>query len=635
MLDNKFLCQEDPEGYYLDIDNDIYKPCYKTCKRCYGEGNEENNNCIECKLNHYKIEENINNCYEKCEYYYYFDSLGKYNCTLNKICPDNQSKLITQKSKCIDNCANDDIYKYEQNNICVQFLSDDIIIVCPIHLPYEKNKECVEICTSLEFLNKVCKINNRNNQTIKNNIANSIKNDISNHNLEPLLSDLIDGDKNDFIIEDIDIIYQITSSENQNNNEYNNISTILLGNCEKKLKSHYKIDEDENLIIFKVDIFKEGLLIPIIEYEIYHPFTLEKLDLKYCEDIKIELSIPVFLDEDNLYKYNSSDDYYNDLCYSYTTYSGTDIVIKDRQNEFINNNLSLCESNCEYKKYNSENKKALCKCNPKNIIHSITEIKNSKDKLLTAFTDLRNAINLKVMKCYKKLFSKEGLIKNIGSYIILSIILIYNISVILFIVKGYNFIYYTIRKIVKDKLIYKENKNNNKDNRKEKRNIHKKVKSKTLKMSNKNDIIDNRKSTKILKNEEYKNRSRNSVLIIKGKMKSTNINNPSKKRKKTSRKNVFIGSDNNLINYKNSTKLELKLSDKRIISNKRRSSKELFPKQKKIEKKILNYNDFELNSLVYEEALIIDKRSYFQYYISLFRQKHLLIFTFYTYDDYN
>ena len=41
-------------------------------------------------------------------------------------------------------------------------------------MPYEKNRECEEICTSLEFLNKECKINNRNNQTAQNNIANSI-----------------------------------------------------------------------------------------------------------------------------------------------------------------------------------------------------------------------------------------------------------------------------------------------------------------------------------------------------------------------------------------------------------------------------------------------------------------------------
>ena len=46
-------------------------------------------------------------------------------------------------------------------------------------------------------------------------------------------------------------------------------------------------------------------------------------------------------------------------------------------------------------------------------------------------------------------------------------------------------------------------------------------------------------------------------------------------------------------------------------------------------------NDYEINSLNYKEAIIVDKRSYFQYYLSLLKRKHILIFTFYTSDDYN
>ena len=49
----------------------------------------------------------------------------------------------------------------------------------------------------------------------------------------------------------------------------------------------------------------------------------------------------------------------------------------------------------------------------------------------------------------------------------------------------------------------------------------------------------------------------------------------------------------------------------------------------------MNYNDYELNSLLYKEALQIDKRTYFQYYFSLLKIKHMLIFTFYTSSDYN
>ena len=50
---------------------------------------------------------------------------------------------------------------------------------------------------------------------------------------------------------------------------------------------------------------------------------------------------------------------------------------------------------------------------------------------------------------------------------------------------------------------------------------------------------------------------------------------------------------------------------------------------------IIKYNDFELNNLTYEEALKIDKRNYYQYYISLIKSKHDIIFTFFTKNDFN
>jgi len=37
----------------------------------------------------------------------------------------------------------------------------------------------------------------------------------------------------------------------------------------------------------------------------------------------------------------------------------------------------------------------------------------------------------------------------------------------------------------------------------------------------------------------------------------------------------------------------------------------------------IKYNNFELNNLSYEEALNIDKRTYFQYYYSLIRTRHI------------
>ena len=631
--DNLYLCKNNPQGYFLDNDN-IYRPCYESCKSCNIAGNETHHNCIECKPNYRLIDEsktgNDKNCYQICQYYYYFNSTGNYHCTQTSDCPKEQNKLIKSKNKCIDDCSNDDIFKYEENNICIKFSPDEgIIIICPIDLPYEKNRECVETCTSSEFLNKECKINNLDNKNAQNDIIKSIKYDLSHNNLNEIISNVLNGDKNDLIMEDNNIVYQITSSDNQNNNEYNNISSILLGDCETKLKQQNGIDENETLIIFKIDRFEEGLKIPIIEYEIYNPINLEKLDLDICNDTKIGISIPVSIDEDCLFKYNSSDAYYNDICYSYTTENGTDIVVKDRQNEFKENNMSLCESNCQYTNYNSTNKKVLCQCNYKNIINSITDIDGNKDKLLKSFKDLKNAINLEVLKCYKKFFSKEGIIKNLANYILLLIILIHIISLLAFIAKGYKSIYNTVHELKKK---YKHNsgdeskKNKKSDINRNKNNTHKN----TTKDNNQNKI------------KIFNIKQRKSKINIK-KSDKIKLNPPKKKSKnKLSTKNINEETQLKSIN----TKLDLKDSENhRKKDNRIKQKKISFKKSEKVlnenkksktgELNILDFNDYELNNLIYKKALSIDRRTYTQFYWSLLKQKHALIFTFYTYNDYN
>ena len=59
--------------------------------------------------------------------------------------------------------------------------------------------------------------------------------------------------------------------------------------------------------------------------------------------------------------------------------------------------------------------------------------------------------------------------------------------------------------------------------------------------------------------------------------------------------------------------------------------------QDKIEKvkNIMKYIDEEINTLPYDLALKKDKRSYCQYYVSLLKTKHSLIFAFYNNNDYN
>ena len=164
----------------------------------------------------------------------------------------------------------------------------------------------------------------------------------------------------DIIIEEEGIKYHLTSTENQNNKIYQNISNIYLGKCENKLKEKYNIALNQSLLIFKIDIDIEGYSAPIVEYEVYHPITKEKLDLSFCDEEQIKISVPVSIDinENDISKYDPKSEFYIDICSTYTTKFNTDITLKDRQNEFINNNMSLCEDNCDFISYDTSLKKS-------------------------------------------------------------------------------------------------------------------------------------------------------------------------------------------------------------------------------------------------------------------------------------
>ena len=136
----------------------------------------------------------------------------------------------------------------------------------------ENENKYVQKCNSLNFLNNICKIS-ENNINNKEGIFDIFRNDYLNEELNPILLNLT---KKDFTAEDNNIVYTITTSDNQNKFEYNNISSIKLGKCEEKLKNYYNISDNETLLIFKADIYEKGLYIPIIEYEVYNFRTKQK-----------------------------------------------------------------------------------------------------------------------------------------------------------------------------------------------------------------------------------------------------------------------------------------------------------------------------------------------------------------------
>ena len=570
------------------------------------------------------------------------------------------SKFIIETNKCIDECKNDEVYRYEYNNFCynvcpsgtissesneflceigsLEITSTAYIIDSTINDVNDTNTNIViyknistayiniinNECSAINLFDNTCNLNSSESYIkSSDDIINIIKSGIKDHSLDILISKIIEENNEDLTIKDKDVIFQLTSSSIQNNKKFDNISIIKLGDCEDKLREKNNISANDTLLIFKLDIEKEGSLIPLVEYEVYNIKSKTKLNLDICNHTTIDIFLPVSNVENDLFKHNSSSEYYNDLCFTYTTDTETDIILSDRKKEFINNNLTLCDGDCEYKGYEMDIKMSKCECGPKNEIQKISSITLDKKSLLSKFADIKNIMNLKVMKCYSLLLS-NGLLKNAGNYIILAIILINVASIFIFILKGFK----KIRNIIYDIIKYKQNNRNKNIKKKNTNNIYFKNSSNNLINKNINTI----NNQIILKGRKkgggFKNKNKKYLVI----------NNPSHRNKnktkikhnKKHRAKIYKRKVENLL-VTSLTKLKKKneYNLQSLNENKHRKTNNA------IENGIMKYNDQELNSLNYKEALKIDKRTYLQYYFSLIKRKQKIIFIFFLKNDYN
>ena len=229
--------------------------------------------------------------------------------------------------------------------------------------------------------------------------------EINENQIEPILDYLektyvnINLTDKDVIVKTKNVLFEVCSHETQKNNNNPDISSVDLGECENKLKSYYKIDED--LIILKTDIKSSDLSKTFVQYQVYNPYDLTPLKLDICKEEKIIISAPVKLDEsvstlyDSLKEsgynlFNESDKFYTDICSSYTSEYGTDMILEDRKDEILlkKANVSLCQENCKLLNYSSSTNKAQCECSPQiekidsgsiysDIVFFINNIKNN------------------------------------------------------------------------------------------------------------------------------------------------------------------------------------------------------------------------------------------------------------------
>ena len=318
--------------------------------------------------------------------------------------------------------------------------------------------------------------------------------------------------------------------------------------------------------------------IPEIIYEFYYPINSSfiKIDMSICKLITVDVNTSsfdnIFGEKFNEYKLDPMS--YNDICSTTNLENNTDIPLGERKDDYLKNaTLKYCGENCVEPNLYFYNNSIKCSCSIKDSEQN-TEEKFDKKKLMKNFIDVNNFANILLLKCYKKVFKLNNLKKNYGFQIFIFILASYILCLLLFCFK----FYFNITKKISD-LINK--------------------KAKSFKSENNNENLETGKL--------------NSKIKIK------------KKNKKSSSKKRFGNPP--LKKKLNSSKIKFMTTQEKI----KRKSKDFNEKES-----ILEYNRDEFNELSYEDALIYDERNYCQYYCSLLKLNHIIIFSFYCNNkDYN
>ena len=187
------------------------------------------------------------------------------------------------------------------------------------------------------------------------------------------------------------------------------------------------------------------------------------------------------------YGYNPfdiTDDFYNDVCSLYTAQNGADMVLSSRKTRIYDviKDFYLCEEGCEFDKFDTNMSKAECLCNiqTNDTVTDVSKISFDKSEFVDNFYSTLYNSNFRVLKCYKTLFSSEGMKSNYGCYIMTFLLVSFIAFIIVHIKIGQTRIINIINNIMKSKGIG-ENNNDIKDKKEE---IEKEIKEEIILQNN-------------------------------------------------------------------------------------------------------------------------------------------------------
>ena len=462
--------------------------CFDMCPSNYKYyiGNYCINNCnndkmisngVNCKCDDdYKFYLNRTNnkilCIENCFIDYPFLIPNINECV--SICPS-QTQIIFNYT-CLDECPiltkqikKGNLFTCEclYNSYEIKF--NDLIYIgctnekkCP-QGTYNNNNNCVNECDYFHSETKCLNSCNMNNYIQINKLCievNSLFENIDNYVL------LLYSERNSYYLEKENYIIEVynTSNEGLNfANSFTNISKIDLGLCKNRIQEKYSMNEE--LIVFKIDIFKLNLISSQVEYSIY---TLQgkKIDLSICSTEKIIIynyfnnSKINFDNMESLAKqgydiFNPDDAFYTSICSNYKNEYETDVININRREDYYPN-LTICEKNCEYKGLNLKDYSFKCECSFKNEM-DLSDRKMGYNKWYSTFRYVLAPSNLKVFLCFKNAFIFNCFFNNYGQIFQTFCFIIQMILSILIIFRGLKYLFAKIYEMSEEKNLKRNN----------------------------------------------------------------------------------------------------------------------------------------------------------------------------------
>jgi hypothetical protein len=249
--------------------------------------------------------------------------------------------------------------------------------------------------------------------------------------------------------------------------------------------------------------------------------------------------------------------------------------------------------------YDSSLSRVICKCNSENKIFSVSDLKSN---LIFFFDNNEPKItNFHLLKCYFLITTKDNIIKNPGFYSTAIAASFFVLMFLIFCIFGYRSLSKRIDQAIKMKFH---------PNKKED------INNKRLIFINDADDTKTSKRTSILEDKIHDKRKKKHE-------KRRNHKNDSKKDSKIHKSKSISFSGRNMLNLGNDKRQET--LRKKTTGEEKENSGVIF----------IFENDYEINTLSFDYAIRYDKRTCWQYYISLIRNKQLFFLSFLDFNSYN